>query len=108
MVTWRSCMASSKALWTLAGERLISSARIRLAKIGPSFGRKAPSLGLKMSVPSRSAGSKSGVNWKRLKDASMVPASARIVNVFAKPGTPSSRMWPLVSRATNIRSISSS
>ena len=35
MVTWRSCIASSNALCTLAGARLISSARIRLAKIGP-------------------------------------------------------------------------
>ena len=35
MVTWRSCMASSSALCTLAGARLISSASTRLAKIGP-------------------------------------------------------------------------
>ena len=35
MVTWRSCIASSSALWTLAGARLISSARMMLWKIGP-------------------------------------------------------------------------
>ena len=35
IVTWRSCIASSSALCTLAGARLISSARTRLAKIGP-------------------------------------------------------------------------
>ena len=35
MVTWCSCIASSSALCTLAGARLISSARIRLAKSGP-------------------------------------------------------------------------
>ena len=37
-MTWRSCIASSRADWTLAGARLISSARIRLLKIGPSLG----------------------------------------------------------------------
>ena len=40
IVTWRSCIASSNALCTLAGARLISSARIRLEKIGPSLGRE--------------------------------------------------------------------
>src|SRR5207237_9750586 len=35
MVTCFSCIDSSKALCTLAGARLISSARIRLAKSGP-------------------------------------------------------------------------
>ena len=35
MVTCRSCIASSSADCTLAGARLISSARTRLAKIGP-------------------------------------------------------------------------
>jgi len=38
MVTWRSCMASRSALWTFAGARLISSARMRLLNIGPCFG----------------------------------------------------------------------
>ena len=38
IVTWRSCIASSSALCTLAGARLISSARTRLAKIGPLRG----------------------------------------------------------------------
>jgi hypothetical protein len=46
MVTWRSCMASSRALCTLAGARLISSARIRLEKIGPRFCVKVPSFWL--------------------------------------------------------------
>ena len=34
-MTVRSCIASSSADCTLAGERLISSARMMLAKIGP-------------------------------------------------------------------------
>ena len=37
MVTCRSCMASSSALCTLAGARLISSARMKLLKMGPFF-----------------------------------------------------------------------
>ncbi len=37
IVTCRSCIASSSALCTLAGARLISSARTRFAKIGPSL-----------------------------------------------------------------------
>ena len=36
IVTWRSCIASSKADCTLAGARLISSASTTFAKIGPS------------------------------------------------------------------------
>ena len=35
IVTCRSCMTSSSALWTLAGARLISSASRRLVKTGP-------------------------------------------------------------------------
>ena len=33
---WRSCIASSIALWVLALERLISSSRTKLAWTGPS------------------------------------------------------------------------
>ena len=36
IVTWRSCMTSSSALWTLAGARLISSASSRFVNTGPS------------------------------------------------------------------------
>jgi len=35
IVTWRSCMASSRALCTFAGALLISSAKTKLANIGP-------------------------------------------------------------------------
>ena len=38
IVTWRSCITSSSALWTLAGARLISSARSRFVKTGPERG----------------------------------------------------------------------
>ena len=51
-----------------------------------------------MSVPIRSAGSRSGVNWRRWKPVWMQAASVFTVSVLARPGTPSSRMWPLASR----------
>ena len=35
-MTWCSCITSSRADWTLAGARLISSASRKLAKTGPS------------------------------------------------------------------------
>jgi len=64
-VTCRSCIASSKALCTLAGARLISSASTRLAKIGPRCGENSPVFGWKIIVPTTSLGSRSGVNWMR-------------------------------------------
>jgi hypothetical protein len=39
-VTWRSCIASSSAACVFGGVRLISSARITFAKIGPLTKRK--------------------------------------------------------------------
>ena len=38
IVTWRSCITSSSADWTLAGARLISSARTKLQNTGPELG----------------------------------------------------------------------
>ena len=65
-VTCRSCMDSSRAAWVLGGVRLISSARITLAKIGPRRKRKVrlPVFGSSWitSVPVMSAGMRSGVN----------------------------------------------
>ena len=42
IVTWRSCIASSSALCTLGGVRLISSARIRFANRGPLLVTNSP------------------------------------------------------------------
>jgi len=42
MVTCRSCIASRSALCTFAGARLISSARSRFVKTGPSEVWKSP------------------------------------------------------------------
>ena len=40
IVTWRSCITSRSALWTLAGARLISSARSRFVNTGPERRRE--------------------------------------------------------------------
>jgi hypothetical protein len=42
IVTCRSCMTSSNALWTLAGARLISSARRKFVKTGPRVVPNSP------------------------------------------------------------------
>src|SRR3954470_24399051 len=57
-----------------------------------------------MRVPTRSEGTRSGVNWMRLKEPRMVRASVLTVSVFAKPGTPSTSRWPCARMATSTRS----
>src|SRR5581483_4095426 len=57
-----------------------------------------------MRVPTRSAGTRSGVNWTRAKVPPSTPAVVLIVSVFARPGTPSIRRWPCASRQTSTRS----
>jgi hypothetical protein len=64
-VTWLSCMASSSALWVLAGARLISSPSTTFAKMGPVRSSNVPLRGSSTYVPVMSAGSRSGVNWMR-------------------------------------------
>ena len=97
MVTWCSCIASSSAACTLAGARLISSARMIWAKSGPFLTWKSWVFWSKTMVPITSAGRRSGVNWMRENEALMISASVRTASVLASPGTPSSRMWPPVS-----------
>ena len=104
IVTWRSCITSSSALCTLAGARLISSASSRWVNTGPSEVVNSPVRGLKMRVPTRSAGTRSGVNWIRLKVPRRVCASVLTVSVLASPGTPSTSRWPCASIATITRS----
>ena len=50
-----------------------------------------------MRVPTRSAGTRSGVNWMRLKLPRTVRASVLTVSVLASPGTPSTSRWPCAS-----------
>src|SRR5580704_15626631 len=93
-VTCRSSMASSSADWVLAGARLISSARSVSVKIGPSRNSKVPESGRYTLVPTMSEGSRSGVNWMRVKRASRAAASVRAIRVLAVPGTPSRSTCP--------------
>src|SRR6185312_6418289 len=66
--------------------------------------RNVPSRGCQIRVPTRSAGTRSGVNWMRRKVPPSTVASVRTVSVLARPGTPSRRTWPPVSSATSRRS----
>ena len=60
------------------------------------------------SVPVMSAGIRSGVNWMRLNSSDSASASVRIISVFARPGTPTSRQWPRAKSAMSSCSITSS
>src|SRR3990167_7179545 len=57
-----------------------------------------------MSVPVRSPGSRSGVNWMRLNGAWIPCASAFTAVVLARPGRPSTSTWPPHSRPMTKRS----
>src|SRR6476646_10768170 len=59
-----------------------------------------------MRVPTRSAGTRSGVNWMRRKLPRTVEASVLTVRVFASPGTPSTSRCPPASIAKSTRSMS--
>ena len=90
-VTSRSCIACKSAAWVLGGVRLISSARMMLAKIGPGTNRNArrPASGSSRTlVPVMSEGIRSGVNWMRLKLTSRILAIELTIRVLARPGTP--------------------
>ena len=98
IVTWRSCITSSSADCTLAGARLISSASRKLQKTGPRSVSKSALSGRKTRVPTRSLGTRSGVNCTRLNEPPSTDAVDLIVSVFARPGTPSISRWPPESR----------
>src|SRR5215208_1090006 len=57
-----------------------------------------------MRVPTRSAGTRSGVNCRRLNEPPSTSATVLTVSVLARPGTPSSRTCPPASSATSTRS----
>src|SRR5215211_6640016 len=104
MVTWCSCITSSRADWTLAGARLISSASRKLQNTGPSSVSKPPWSGRQILVPTRSEGTRSGVNWMRWKLPPNTWAKVAMVRVLASPGTPSSSRCPPDNNATRTRS----
>ena len=60
-----------------------------------------------MLDPSTSEGSKSGVNWIRRKEQSILAAMARARSVLPTPGTSSIRTCPSASRATTASRITS-
>src|SRR5579864_411475 len=109
-VTSRSCMAWSRAACVLGGVRLISSARMMLAKIGPGTNRndRRPASGSSRTlVPVMSEGIRSGVNWMRLKPTSRIFAIELTRRVLASPGTPTKSAWPRVKMAARISSTTS-
>src|SRR5919202_1693788 len=57
-----------------------------------------------MRVPTRSAGTRSGVNCRRLNEPPSTSATVLTVSVLASPGTPSSRTCPPARSATSTRS----
>src|ERR1700722_14821126 len=104
----RSFIACSSADWVFGGARLISSASRSSVKIGPLVSVKALVWKLNRLVPSTSPGMRSGGNWMRPNLIDRLAAKHCASSVFAVPGTPSSRMWPLTSRLVSIRSMTSS
>ena len=104
IVTWCSCITSSSADCTFAGARLISSASRKLQKTGPCSVSNVPVSGRKTRVPTRSLGTRSGVNWIRWNVPPSAAAAVLMVSVFASPGTPSISRWPPDSRHTSTRS----
>src|SRR2546427_4142008 len=104
IVTCRSCMTSSTALCTFAGARLISSPSSRLVKTGPREVWNSPLRWLYPRAPTRSAGTRSGVNCTRLNSPWIDAATVFTASVLARPGTPSTSRWPRASSVTTMRS----
>ena len=104
--TWRSCIASSSALWVRGVARLISSTSRRFVNTGPSTKRRP--VGSNRLAPVTSDGSRSGVPWTRAVPRSRLRAIARASSVLPVPGTSSSSTWPSASRAIATRRTVSS
>ena len=89
----------------MAGARLISSTSTMSANTGPRWKSKSPLFMLNTVVPSTSLGIRSGVNWILPNCVSMSLLIVRAISVFATPGTPSSRIWPLARIEDRIKSM---
>ena len=90
-MTWYSCIASSSAAWVFGGVRLISSARMICAKIGPLH--EAQRADAVVLVEDLGAGDVGRHQVRRELDAlerrgRRISASVLISSVFASPGTP--------------------
>ena len=90
-VTWRSSMHSSNADWVLGEARLISSPTTMLANTPPGRNSNSRVFWLKTETPVTSDGSRSGVNWIRRTEESMLRARALLSIVLPTPGTSSIR-----------------
>ena len=84
---------------------MISSINAMLVKIGPFLKKKSLVFMLNTDVPIMSEGIRSGVNWILENSEDMVFDNTRALNVFATPGTPSSKTCPPVNTPINKRSI---
>ena len=89
-----SCIASSRAACVLGGVRLISSASSRFVNTGPGRNVKSWVRWSYRNEPVTSAGSRSGVNWRRRNPIPSACANERAVNVLPRPGRSSSSTCP--------------
>ena len=94
MVTWFSCMISSRADWVLGLVRLISSASTIWFMMLPRCSSCSPVFRLNIVKPVMSEGSTSGVNWMRLKVQPRDDARAEASVVLPRPGMSSMSTWP--------------
>ena len=101
-VTCRSSMHSSSADCVLGEARLISSPTTMLAKTPPGRNSNSRVFWLKTETPVTSEGSRSGVNWIRRTEQSMLRARALLSIVLPTPGTSSMRRWPSASSTTRV------
>ena len=111
-MTCCSCIASSRAACVLGGVRLISSARMMLAKTGPARNLNAALARRLVLLNHFRAGDVRGHQVGRELDAAELSFSERAsvltISVLASPGTPSSRQCPWAKMAISSCSITSS
>ena len=109
MVTWRSCIASSRALCTLAGRAVDL---VGEHQVGEDRAERHLELAELLVVDPRAddvGRHQVGRELDPLElDAERVARSVFTASVLASPGTPSTSRWPRATSATTIRSSSAS
>src|SRR3954469_16036419 len=95
-------MHSRRADWVLGEARLISSPTTMLANTPPGRNSNSRLFWLNTETPVTSEGSRSGVNWIRRTEQSMLRASALLSIVLPTPGTSSMRRCPSASSTTSV------
>ncbi len=86
IVACPSSMHSRRLAWVFGEDRLISSARTTLAKIGPGRNSKPEVFWSKTLTPVTSLGRRSGVNWMRENWPPTERARALARSVLPTPG----------------------